>query len=511
MDWSQENALLTQLLIRKDDLLALAMYQFPWGKQGTPLQDFKYPKKWQQNYLDAKSQHRKDNLDRLAKGLEPLLWQHATASGRGPGKSALLAMMALGQMSTILGSTTIVTANREEQLKNATFAEISKWRTLAINGHWFEQDSLAIRPTAAWQKAMERQLKIDCRYWTIIGSLWSEENPSAFVAKHNKLGILLLMDEASGIPNNIGDASIGFFTPNSPYHAWDMFSQGRRNAGFFYDAFFKRNEDGSKTNWRTLSIDARTVEDSNVTLFNQQIAKDGIDSYTVRVEILGLFPTQGENQFISGDAVNAAQTRELEHPDPGAPLIMGVDVARFGDDWNVVRFRQGYNGRVLAPQRWQGIDLYATADKVALLIDEYQPDAICIDAGMGSGVIDILRRRKYIVTEVHFGGGSNDDQWANRGTELYAKVREWLPGGVVDNDSKLFGGLTKRNYSFWGKAQDKITLEPKENFKKENGYSPDDADAFALTFAVTPARRDRVTSRGSRPKRAGGLDYNLFG
>jgi len=127
---------------------------------------------------------------------------------------------------------------------------------------------------------------------------------------------------------------------------------------------------------------------------------------------------------------------------------------------------------------------------------------------MGSGVIDILRRRKYVIHEVHFGGAANDKQWANRGTELYAKVREWLPGGAVDNDPKLFGDLTKRNYDFFGKAKDQITLEAKENFKKENGRSPDDGDSFALTFGANPARRDRVTSRGARPQRARGVDYD---
>jgi len=63
----------------------------------------------------------------------------------------------------------------------------------------------------------------------------------------------------------------------------------------------------------------------------------GIDSDTVRVEVLGQFPAQGNRQFISNTLVSGAQTRAVV-PDKYAPLIMGVDIARYGDDSTVLRF-----------------------------------------------------------------------------------------------------------------------------------------------------------------------------
>jgi hypothetical protein len=36
------------------------------------------------------------------------------------------------------------------------------------------------------------------------------------------------------------------------------------------------------------------------------------------------------------------------------PLVMGVDVARFGDDRSVIRFRRGRDGRPIPPIKLRG-------------------------------------------------------------------------------------------------------------------------------------------------------------
>jgi hypothetical protein len=444
----------------------------------------------------------------MAEGHTPTMWKKATASGRGPGKSALVSWLGHCMMTTCLGSTTIVTANTEPQLKTRTFAEIGKWLNLAINKHWFDASVLKIEPSKWFGELLSAPrekggLNIDTRYYYTQGQLWSEESPDAFAGAHNPLGMQVLMDEASGIPNSIFNVTQGFFTEPELHRFWHVFSNARRNSGAFYDCFHKPG-----STWRTRHIDSRTVEGIDKALFDSMIEEHGVDSYTVRVEVLGQFPRAGDHQFIGNDAVHAAQQRDVM-PDTGAPLIMGMDVARYGDDWNVVRFRQGNNGR-LPTFRWQGIDNYASADRAAALIDEHKPDAICIDGGQGSGVIDILRRKKYRVTEVMFGGGASVHQWANKGTELYAKIREWLPSGMLDKHPRLFTDLTGRDYEMSGKGKDQIKLMEKEKYKQTYGHSPDDGDAFALTFATTTARRDSP-SRLNRSRIAQGVDANQFG
>jgi hypothetical protein len=502
-----EQALMTELWDEQvaDDLEQFVLFTYPWGKEGTPLERFKGPRSWQRDELARMTDHIKTQKAKMQIGLDPEMWRSATASGRGPGKSAIISWLVHWMMTTRVGSTSIITANTEPQLKSRTFAEIGKWTTLAINGHWFDRTVLSIRPAEWFKQQVEDQLKIDCGYYYAQGQLWSEETPDAFAGAHNPLGIFVGFDESSGIPNSIFEVTEGFFTEPELNRFWCIYSNPRRNSGGFFDVFHTHHQ-----YWHLRHIDSRTVEGTDKARFEQQIAQYGIDSDMVRKEILGQFPKQGDKQFISNVLVHAAQTRTVE-PDHHAPLIMGVDVARFGDDASVLRFRQGRDAKSIAPQRYKNRDNMFLANEIARWIDLLHPDAVNIDAGNGTGVIDRLREMKYRVNEIWFGGKADSPEWANKRTEMYAELREWLNGGAIDADATLFSDLTSADYTYFGKAQDQIILESKELVKEKIGRSPDDGDALALTFAKRVARRDNKLSRASsRSRVAQGIDDSVF-
>ena len=506
----QEQALMTEIWDPRlaDDLTKFVLFTYPWGKKGTPLETFKGPRKWQIKAMDETSQHIKDQREAVRMGKKPVLYQEATCSGRGPGKSALVSWEEHWMMSTRLGSTTIITANTEMQLKTRTFAEIGKWLTLAINAHWFEATVLAVRPAGWFEKLLKEQLQIDTGYYYAQGQLWSEENPDAFAGVHNPLGVQVLFDEASGIPQPIFNVTEGFFTEPVVDRYWRIYSNGRRNSGAFFDVF---NDPMAQNRWHLNHIDSRTVEGTDQDLFDKMIAQHGIDSDVVRVEILGLFPKQGLRQFIDNDLVWGAQRREVTE-DPYAALIMGVDVARYGDDSSVIRFRQGRDARSIPAIHIKNRDNVFVAREVAAAIDKYNPDAVNIDSGAGTGVIDVLRDMKYRVNEIFFGGKADSHQWANKRTEMYAQARDWLGGGALDASPGLFRDLISPEYDFFGKAKDQLMLESKESMKSRGLPSPDDGDAFVLTFAAKVARRDRrVSSRGRRTRVARDVDYPVFG
>lgn len=491
-----------------DDLEAFVLWAYPWGKKDTPLEHLKGPRTWQRDDLQEMTQHIKDQKERMRRGETPQMWRKATAAGRGPGKSTELAWLSNWMLTCKLGSTTIITANTEPQLKSRTFAEIGRWTTMLINSHWFDSNVLSVFPAKWFRQSIEKNLNIDCGYYYIQGQLWSEENPDAFAGVHNQYGLLLGMDEGSGIPNSIFNVSQGFFTDPTLYRFWNVYSNPRRNSGAFYDIF---HDPTVQAAWRRRTIDSREVEGVDKAHFQQLIDQYGINHDVVRVEVLGQFPNTGQNQFISNELAYAAQGRDLI-PDPGAPLIVGIDIARLGDDRCVARFRQGRDARSIPPVKWGYADNVKSADIISELIEKYQPDAVCIDAGGGAGVIDILRSRRYVIHEIAFGGKAEDRQWANKGTEMAAKCRDWLAGGCIDRDPMLFTDLTARNKKEYGKAGDQTILEPKEVFKGEVGRSPDDGDALFLTFAVNVARRDRATSRyARRPKLALGVEESQFG
>ena len=512
-----EKALMSELWDPQiaNDLERFVMFAYPWGKENTPLHDQKGPRTWQRDKLQALTAHLNQQLVNKRIGLDMEMFQDATVSGRGSGKSALVAWLKDWMMTTRIGSTTTITANTETQLKTKTFAEGNKWNSMLINAHWFERSILSVDPAEWLKQALAEQLKIDSTYYYCKGLLWSEENPDAFAGTHNMYGQLLIFDEASGIPNKIYEVSEGFFTDLIPDRYWLQFSNGRRNVGGFYDTFHK-----NKAYWRTLHLDSRTVEGIDHQRFNRIIEQYGIDSDTARVEVLGQFPKQGQNQFISNELVYQAQARPLPQPeDLGAALIMGVDVARFGDDETVIRFRRGRDARSLPREGMKSMDNMAVANRVAFLIEKYHPDAVCIDAGQGSGVIDRLKEMKYQqIYEIWFGSEAEQKEWANKRTEMYAKLRTWLRGGCIDADNNLFTDLTAHEYYFFGKAKDAQMLISKEEIKDMIGRSPDDGDALALTFAVNVARRDRYGMRGGvfdksgqfRDKLAGNTDYSVF-
>jgi hypothetical protein len=490
----------------KDNLYNFVMAAYPWGEKGTPLEYSEGPRKWQKEDLDELTAHILEQQAAVKAGRVPTMFKKGTAAGRGPGKSAYIGWACNWMMSTRLGSTIIVTANTEDQLKTKTFAEISKWTNLLINKHWFDVSVLSIQPAKWFAQAVKDQLKIDSAYWYCRGQLWSAENPDAFAGAHNPRGILVVYDEASGIPSTIFTVTSFFFTEPIVDRYWLVYSNPRRNSGGFFDLFA-----GHDPTWRKRHLDIRTVEGIDPKIANTLIEQYGIDSDPVRVEVIGEFPKQGNRQFIGNELVKAAQERELV-PDPSAPLILGVDVARYGDDSTVFRFRRGRDARSIPPIRFAERDNMFIANQLAKVITEYNPDAVNIDGGSGQGVIDRVRELKYRVNEILFGSASSSPEWAFKRTEMWADLRDWLGSGCIDKDARLFGDLTAPEYLPWGKGGDKTILQSKEQLRELGYRSPDDGDALALTFAVPVAWKNIHAARGAaRSLTARDVEYPLFG
>jgi len=204
----------------------------------------------------------------------------------------------------------------------------------------------------------------------------------------------------------------------------------------------------------------------------------------IRQELYCDFSASASDVVIPIDLVTEAAKRELTEADvSGAPVIIGLDVARFGDDATVLTVRKG-----LWCQRQQvhrGLDTMQAADVLINAINTYKPSAVFVDVGaMGAGVIDRVRMLHYNVTEVNFAGSPQDtDRYANLRAEMYFKLKAWLEsGGALPNEPTLKSELSVVEYSF--ARNGKILLEPKEKIKEKIGKSPDYADSLALTFAM---------------------------
>lgn len=502
-----EQDLIAKIMEFKYDPLGYVLFAFPWGKKGTPLEKMSGPRAWQRKEFERIRDHLILDRQKAAVGLPPSPLYLAVSSGRGIGKSAFLSMLDMWVMSCWVGSTTIVTANTESQLRSRTMAELGKWHTTAVNRHWFDKSSTSLRPSQWFGDLVQQQLQIDTQYYYVDAQSWSADNPDAFAGAHSQIGMVVMFDEASGIDDPIWAVTEGFFTDLAPLRLWLVISNPRRNTGRFYECFHK-----DRSYWNGVYVDSRTVEGVDNAVYQRIADKYGEDHDTTRVEVKGQFPRTGSNQFIGRDTAQAAADRELS-PDDGAPLVMGVDIARFGDDESVVRFRRGRDARTIPPTKYKGADTMQMASNVAALIERHNPDAVFVDGGgVGGGVVDRLHQMGYRVIEVQSGGAAADpEKYLNKRVEMWGEMRDWLMYGCIDNSEALIDDLAGPEYAVHTKGQ--LKLESKDAMKKRGLASPDDGDSLALTFAEPIARRDsQMLARRSRMAgRTADMEYDVYG
>lgn len=266
---------------------------------------------------------------------------------------------------------------------------------------------------------------------------------------------------------------------------WAVFIGTPSGINLFSELFYKAQ---TLPDWRAARY---TVHDTNSIDADevQRLRRDMPETAFAR-EYLCDFSAAGDDQLISLSDVEAASLREYSEADiSDAPRVLGVDPARFGDDRTVVFKRQGM--QAFAPYVLRGLDNMEVAARVASIIDEWDPDAVFIDAGAGAGVIDRLRQLDYDPIEVPFGGKAmQPDQFVNRRSEMWWTMREWITtNGSIPRDPMLKQELSTPVY--WYDATGRKVLEPKDEIKKrlQGGASPDLADALALTFAFPVKRR----------------------
>jgi len=460
------------------------MKAFPWGEEGE-LKNHAGPDEWQKKVL----QDVEDGLITVGEAV-----QVAISSGHGPGKSALIAWFVLWAMSTHEDTRGVVTANTDAQLRTKTWPEVAKWYRMLLCKHWFTLTATSIH---AKDPAHEKTWRIDM-------VPWSERNTEAFAGLHNQgKRIFVAFDEGSAIDDIIWETTEGALTDTDTQIIWLVAGNPTRNTGRFKECFNR-----FRHRWKCHKVDSRTARMTNKEQIAKWIADYGEDSDFVRVRVKGDFPRAGSMQFIGAEMVEEAAAREAD-AHIFDPLVMGVDVARFGDDMTVIYFRKGRDGRTHEPIKLRGLDTMQVAARVAAEFQALRADALFVDGGgIGAGVVDRLRQLKMPVIDVQFGAkadrladGDDAATYANKRAEMWGMMRQWLKGGAVVADPDLKADLTSVEYGYVLRdGKDAILLESKADLKRRGLASPDMADALALTFAypVQPnshAGRAGVTDR----------------
>jgi len=421
----------------------------------------------------------------------------AMKASKGPGKSTVLAWIGWNFLLTRPHPKIAATSISRDNLRDCLWAELAKWRA----------KSPLLQAAFEWTK--ERIFAKDHpETWWMSARAWSQsadpQQQADTLAGLHADYTLFLLDETGGIPDAVMAAAEAALATGIECHIVQAGNPTRLEGPLY------RACTSERALWHVVEIsgdpdDPNRASRVDIEWARQQIQKYGRDNPFVMVNVLGKFPPGSLNTLIGPDAIAEAMRRR-HHPTAAQheARILGVDVGRFGDDASVIFPRQGIIA--FEPKVYRNLDSMQGAGAVARKWADWEADACFVDetGGYGAGWVDALRRLKRDPIGVQFSARPADPRYYNKRAEMYFLLVEWIGrGGQLPECPELTQALTQTTYSFRG---DRLLLEDKEQLKERLGFSPDHADALALTFAapVTP----RPKWQPPRPRQP--QDYDPF-
>jgi hypothetical protein len=415
------------------------------------------PDEWQQDFLNA-----------VASGERKI----SIRSGHGVGKSTTASWAMLWFLLTRYPVKVVVTAPTSAQLYDALFAELKRWVKELPQPI---QELLDVKQERIELKASATEAFISAR-------TSRAEQPEALQGVHSD-NVMLVADEASGVPEAVFEAAAGSMSGHNALTI--LLGNPVRSSGFFFDTHNRLKDEW----WtrRVSCIDSTRVSKEYV---EDMKSRYGEESNAFRIRVLGEFPKSDDDTIIPMELLESAKHRDTRAYED-APIIWGLDVARFGSDSSVLCKRQSNVVHTL--ERWRNLDLMQLTGAVVAQYEacdhKNRPAEILVDSiGLGAGVVDRLRELKLParginVSESPAMGGT----YLNLRAELWHKAKAWLEKRdcKIPNNEDLIGELATVRYTFTSNG--KIKIESKDDIRRRGLKSPDMADAFVLTFATDAA------------------------
>lgn len=198
-------------------------------------------------------------------------------------------------------------------------------------------------------------------------------------------------------------------------------------------------------------------------------------------------------------------------------MVMGVDLARYGDDkcvGHILQRRGPLKWETKHIERWGKKNLMESTGRIVDLITRFKLDSVAIDADGLVGVCDRLTEMNYNINEFHGGWQGPDhvddsNSYANVKTEWYYKLLECINMGYM-------GEIPQRTIDslltimFTHKSSGQRIIVSKEIMRSKGFKSPDDADAMMMAFYATKFLGRKIEEEEhfktpARPKQAGNL------
>lgn len=345
-----------------------------------------------------------------------------------------------------------------------------------------------------WTKTYIYMIGNEKRWFAVARTATKSENMQGF----HEDNMLFIVDEASGVADPIMEAILG--TLSGENNKLLMCGNPTKTSGTFYDAFHS-----DRAMYRYYTVSSADSQRTNKQNIEALIRKYGKESNVVLVRVFGEFPKQEDDVFIMLSAIEQCGSKIYELPeDKGMPYVMlGVDVARYGDDETVIYRNCKGKLKLVVHRRGQNLmktvgDIIAQYNKVIKEFPEYSgPIYVNIDdTGLGGGVTDRLKEVKreqklhrLFVIPINAAERIETDTkegkeaatyYNNLTTHMWAVLRELLEAKQIEieDDADTFAQLSVRKYFM--ASNGKLELESKKEMKKRGVNSPDRADAIAL-------------------------------
>lgn len=413
----------------------------------------------------------------------------AMTACKGPGKTALLAVIAWNFLLTRPHPKIAATSITSDNLGDGLWTEMAKWQKrsplLTAAFSWTKTRIFSREHPETWW--------MSARAWPKGGD--ATQQADTLAGLHADY-LLFILDEAGGIPDAVMAAAEAGLTGGQGGGGHEAHVVIAGNPTHLEGPLHRANTTEREL-WHMTHITGDPDDPDRSSRVSrewalQQIKKYGRDNPFVLVNVFGRFPPSSINTLLGPDEVRAAMQRTYT---AGAiasfAKILGVDVAREGDDRSCLFPRQGLVA--LPPTILRNVDSIQGAAQVAWRTRDWGgADAVFVDGtgGFGAGWVDQLRVLNHPATSVHFASSALDRRYANRRAEMWFLMAQWIKdGGALPDLPELVEELTAPTYTFRGDA---LLLEPKDLVKARIGRSPDLGDGLALTFAAPVNPRPRV-------------------
>jgi hypothetical protein len=404
----------------------------------------------------------------------------AVKSCHGSGKSYFASILVAWWVDTRYGTEAVVVSTAP------TYEQVNKILWRYIRQHWGKNDLMGnVTQTDEWKDA-----KGEVVAW---GRKPADTNTQGFQGIHSSGGVLAVIDEACGVNETIftgveaittgsHDRILAIANPDIPQSEF-----GR---------IFIKND----PSWHKITISAFDTpnftgeyvpEEARAGLVSVEWVEDkkiswGEDSARYKSKILGEFTTDAGNTLFTMTTLMRGQTTEIV-PDGEERPVLGVDIARFGEDYSVAYLY--HQGHLRLVKKWSKTDAVVSSRYIRDLAFEHGCHEVRIDGvGLGGPVMDIVASisdNRYEVVGMIGNAASPDiDKWVNARAYWYDNLREKMFTGLVDIDpldKELEDELGSTQYFFAKRGG--LQLFDKAEIRKETGKSPDFSDAAVYAAA----------------------------